>query len=478
MASRPSSRHGWATTHFALTLRDVVIVRILSAGRTLEGRLEWQDANGASVGEQRFPSRTGDCAELARAMGFALALQIQLRAATIAESTSAATTAPPMEVAKAPAESTAPSPIAPVESPKPAMSEPPGPSVLVGGGALAGFGISSKPIMIGRLFATVAWTHAALELGGEVSAPSTTNRADGAGFSQETFLASLAGCGVSFSFSLCAVGKVGELRMVGQGVDVPLTASGLLIQSGLRLASLSQPRKSCLHRRPCRGARPTHAGYRDAGFHPGLDHASLCRSARNRCRISISVNNRRCADRNRVAMAYLRQVRSALPRAEGEASCIAVYQKELDYLFETLQRLGASPREIEDLAHEVFLVLLRNWSDLDLSRPFRPYLFAIAFRVVCAHRRRRRREVPYGFVDTQDQAIGPEESLQSKESVRGFSGPRSIRSHCRGEPSSSCTTWMGFRSSRSRLDCPSRGSVSTRDCARGAKSWRQRCGGC
>ena len=71
---------------------------------------------------------------------------------------------------------------------------------------------------------------------------------------------------------------------------------------------------------------------------------------------------------------------------------MAVYQRELDYLFETLGRLGASPREIEDLAHEIFLVLLRNWADLDLSRPVRPYLFAIAFRVVCAffHRRRRR----------------------------------------------------------------------------------------
>ena len=91
-----------------------------------------------------------------------------------------------MEVAKAPAASTAPLPAAPVESPNPASSEPPGPSVLAGGGALAGLGISSKPIAIVRLFATVAWTHAALELGGEVSAPSTTNRADGAGFSQET----------------------------------------------------------------------------------------------------------------------------------------------------------------------------------------------------------------------------------------------------------------------------------------------------
>jgi RNA polymerase sigma-70 factor (ECF subfamily) len=117
-------------------------------------------------------------------------------------------------------------------------------------------------------------------------------------------------------------------------------------------------------------------------------------------------------------MGYLRQVRSAPREPELETSCVAVYERELDYLFESLQRLGASPREIEDLAHEVFLVLLRNWAELDLSRPFRPYLFAVAFRVACAHRRRRRREVPCAYLDAEDQATGPEESLQSKESIR------------------------------------------------------------
>jgi RNA polymerase sigma-70 factor (ECF subfamily) len=117
-------------------------------------------------------------------------------------------------------------------------------------------------------------------------------------------------------------------------------------------------------------------------------------------------------------MGYLRQVRSELCEPELETSCVAVYEKELHYLFETLQRLGASPREIEDLAHEVFLVLLRNWAELDLSRPIRPYLFAVAFRVARAHRRRRRRGVPCAYLDAEDQAIGPEELLQSKESIR------------------------------------------------------------
>jgi RNA polymerase sigma-70 factor (ECF subfamily) len=117
-------------------------------------------------------------------------------------------------------------------------------------------------------------------------------------------------------------------------------------------------------------------------------------------------------------MGYLRQVRSAPPPDTTETSCLAVFERELDYLFETLQRLGASPREIEDLAQEVFLILHRNWPTLDLSRPLRPYIFAVAFRIVCTHRRRRGREIPFAYLEAEDGAMGPEESLQSKESVQ------------------------------------------------------------
>ena len=116
-------------------------------------------------------------------------------------------------------------------------------------------------------------------------------------------------------------------------------------------------------------------------------------------------------------MGYLRQVRSAPPEPNFETSCLGVYEKELDYLFETLQRLGANRREAEDLAQEVFIILHRKWANLDTSRPFRPYLFGVAFRVVCAHRRRNRRELPYAHLDTEDQASGPEEMLQSNESA-------------------------------------------------------------
>src|SRR4029079_5152443 len=105
------------------------------------------------------------------------------------------------------------------------------------------------------------------------------------------------------------------------------------------------------------------------------------------------------------------------PRRAPEGLCLEAYDRELDYLFETLQRLGAGPREVEDLAQEVFVVLHRNWATLDRTRPLRRYLFGGAFRVVCTHRRRRTRESPHPALDAEDAGRSPEGRLQNKESV-------------------------------------------------------------
>lgn len=117
-------------------------------------------------------------------------------------------------------------------------------------------------------------------------------------------------------------------------------------------------------------------------------------------------------------MGHLPPVRVlARQRPAPENQCLAAFDSELDYLFETLRRLGAGPREIEDLAQEVFLVLHKNWPTLDTTRPLRPYLFGVSFRIVCAHRRRRAREIPTPALDLEDDRVSPEGSLQSKESV-------------------------------------------------------------
>jgi len=84
------------------------------------------------------------------------------------------------------------------------------------------------------------------------------------------------------------------------------------------------------------------------------------------------------------------------------AACLRAFRDELDYVHHSLRRLGASRGDVEDLLQEVFLALRGSWHRCDRSRPLRPYLFGIAFRVLAAHRRKRDREVPFGAVDIPD----------------------------------------------------------------------------
>ena len=103
----------------------------------------------------------------------------------------------------------------------------------------------------------------------------------------------------------------------------------------------------------------------------------------------------------------------AVSRNTIDDPCLNAYQRELDYLMRTLQRLGVASGDVEDLAHEVFLVLRRTWHDYDPTRPLRPYLFGIAFRVAASHRRRHWREVPFAVVDEPDRAPCPDQALDA-----------------------------------------------------------------
>jgi RNA polymerase sigma-70 factor (ECF subfamily) len=91
--------------------------------------------------------------------------------------------------------------------------------------------------------------------------------------------------------------------------------------------------------------------------------------------------------------------------------CLRAYQRELDFLIGSLRRLGASYPDIEDMLHEVFLVMFARWNDYDTARPLRPWLFGIAFRVAAAQRRKGAREVPTENQDAQDQGALPDDQL-------------------------------------------------------------------
>src|ERR1051325_6771936 len=94
---------------------------------------------------------------------------------------------------------------------------------------------------------------------------------------------------------------------------------------------------------------------------------------------------------------------------------LEAYQQEITYVFHALRWLGALSHEVEDLAQEVFIALRRSWPHYDPSRPIRPYLFGVAFRVVSMQRRKRKREVAFARLEVHAKTPDPDEIVQTKQ---------------------------------------------------------------
>jgi len=94
-----------------------------------------------------------------------------------------------------------------------------------------------------------------------------------------------------------------------------------------------------------------------------------------------------------------------------------IYRSEFPYVWKTLRRLGAPPQELEDLAHDLFVVVHRHLSDYDPDRPLRPWLFGIAVRVVADFRRspRSEREILGEASEPVDGAPTPHDRLEGTE---------------------------------------------------------------
>jgi hypothetical protein len=218
---------------------ESVVVRIELSGSELVGRFEWKDASGRWLGDRVFSSRSKDCRELVRVMGFTLALQFQLMAtdaAPEAHATDVPEPAPakPLEPSE-PATRAAPLPPTAVVPATPPASAPSGPSFAIGGGASVGIGLAPSAIALGRVFGTLAWSRVALELGVELSVPSSLHRSTGDGFSEQLLFGTGAACAKGSVLSACLLTKLGEIRVSGEGVEQPLAASGVLLQSGVRV---------------------------------------------------------------------------------------------------------------------------------------------------------------------------------------------------------------------------------------------------
>jgi RNA polymerase sigma-70 factor (ECF subfamily) len=101
---------------------------------------------------------------------------------------------------------------------------------------------------------------------------------------------------------------------------------------------------------------------------------------------------------------------------EGAAFFRAMFDAEYDYVHHSLRRLGVSQRDLEDLAHDVFVEVYKNLDRYDRRRPIKPWLFAFAFRFASDYRRLARHTTELGL--KEDLAASPAPSAEDRAADR------------------------------------------------------------
>ena len=108
-----------------------------------------------------------------------------------------------------------------------------------------------------------------------------------------------------------------------------------------------------------------------------------------------------------------------MPRARA-LDVTEVYAEHSDFVWRSLQHLGARGADLEDMTQEVFVVVHRKLSSFDGLSKVTTWLFGICLRVVARHRRRayfrfeRQEAEPPERVDTntpEDRATTHERTL-------------------------------------------------------------------
>jgi RNA polymerase sigma-70 factor, ECF subfamily len=94
----------------------------------------------------------------------------------------------------------------------------------------------------------------------------------------------------------------------------------------------------------------------------------------------------------------------------------ALFEAELQYVWNTLRYLGVHEADVHDVAHDVFITVFQRFEECDPSEPLRPWLFVIAYHAASNYRRlaRHRREVHTDGVEPADEARGVEEAIDER----------------------------------------------------------------
>ncbi len=74
------------------------------------------------------------------------------------------------------------------------------------------------------------------------------------------------------------------------------------------------------------------------------------------------------------------------PREPERPEFGALFAAHFDYVWHALRRLGVREADLEDVTHDVFLVVFKKLDRYDPARPLRPWLFGFAFRMASDYR--------------------------------------------------------------------------------------------
>lgn len=198
-----------------------VRVEIARSGSGSVARIVWLDAGGGVTGERALSSESNECSELASGVVFAIAVQLQLLAASSAE----------------PAPEPAPKPLPPPVEKRAlaAEAQPARRSVLAGAGIFAQRGWQPGVAVGLRTFGAWRADWWAFVLDAHATLPTTERVPAGGGFSARELALSLAPCFRRGLVDLCALGRVGFVSVKGEGVDDARAPRAPQVALGVRL---------------------------------------------------------------------------------------------------------------------------------------------------------------------------------------------------------------------------------------------------
>lgn len=229
--------------------RRTVRVAISNSKRGPAAEVSWRAEQGAIPGVRRFPPRGQTCAELVANIVFAVTVHIELLRIERGTTRERGTAASDAGGATNEGSSGAGDTQTPETSAKPEDSRSPNDQIrsspheretsrgwMAGAGTSVLLGWSPRVSFGARVFVVRRGHHFAVEAAAEVTAPTRVERGPGSGFESSSWSGSLAPC---FSFGAldgCAVGRIGQVRASGFGLDQPRSPDALLSQLGARVA--------------------------------------------------------------------------------------------------------------------------------------------------------------------------------------------------------------------------------------------------